>query len=211
VSANSQSITVSIVEDDSEERRLFVAIINREADMRCISEHPCSAHALRHLPLAQPDVALLDIRMPRGSGIECARRLSVLLPKTRVLMLTKYVDDELIYDAFSAGAVGYLQKKDAARELPELIRTTVHDGVLIPPEIGRRILEHFRMSKARAQSEQITLREKEVLELIRQGRTSKQIAERLGCSSATVDRHAQNICAKLRVGGRSAAAHSYFK
>lgn len=206
------SISVSIVEDNSDERALYAAIVNNAPDMRCVSQHPNAPHALREMPQLNPDVVLVDIVMPRCSGVECVRQLKDRLPNSMFVMLTKHADDDYIFNSFRAGAVGYLLKAKTREALPDMIRQVCRDGVVMTPEIARRTLAFFSLqSQSTLSAAKLTPREEEVLRLIAQGLTSKQIADRLGCSPNTIDRHAQNICEKLHVSGRVAAANAYFK
>ncbi len=212
MSASAKKIRVSIIEDDSEERELYAAVVQQNRNMECVSKHPSAAHALHHIPQIRPDVILVDVVMPQCSGIECVRQLKKILPKTQFLMLTKHVDDDFIFESYKAGAVGYLVKAGVADDLPALIRRAQRDGVMIPPEIGRQMLVHFQRIGCSVLPEiRLTLREEEVLRLIMQGHSSKEIADRLGCTANTVDRHAQHICEKLHVSSRFAAANKYFR
>src|ERR1051326_7588627 len=112
------TIRVSIVEDHPEELALYAAIVNCAPDMRCVSQHPDGAHALRHLPAIQPDVVLVDIGLPKISGIECVRQLRTALPHLLPVMLTKHSDDDHIFESLQAGAAGYLLKAKVREALP---------------------------------------------------------------------------------------------
>ncbi len=204
-------IRVSIIEDNPDERSLYASIVDSAADMRCVSQHPNAAHALRELPQVKPHVVLVDIVMPRCSGVECVRQLKTLLPQALLVMLTKHADDDFIFDSVKAGAVGYLLKAKIRDSLPGLIRHVCREEVVMTPEVARRVLAFFFERKtSSANLVKLSPREEEVLHLVAQGRTSKQIAERLGCSPNTIDRHTQHICEKLHVSGRVAAANKYF-
>ncbi|MBI2927687.1 MAG: response regulator transcription factor [Verrucomicrobia bacterium] len=204
-------IKVSLIEDDAGVRERYARLIDAAGDMRCVSQHPNGAHALHHLPAGAPDVVLVDIRMPQLSGIECVRQLKALLPRLLPVMLTQFGDADLIFESLKAGAVGYLLKSDLPDSLPALIRQVHSGGSPMTPEIARRVLGHFHAPPAPLHEEvRITPREEEVLRLVAQGYSSKEIGEKLGCSAVTVDRHVQHICAKLHVSGRVAAASKYF-
>ena len=212
MSAFSKRIRVSIIDDNSEERELYASVVQRNPKMECVSKHPSAAHALHSVAQIRPDVILVDVVMPQCSGIECVRQLKSILPKAQCLMLTKHVDDDFIFDSYEAGAVGYLVKADVADHLPALIRRARRDGVIIPPEIGRRMLAHFQeIARSVPPDVRLTPREEEVLRLVMQGHSSKEIAARLACTPNTVDRHAQHICEKLHVSSRFAAANKYFR
>jgi len=208
---NTEQIRVSIVEDNPEELALYAEIVNTAPGLSCVSRHPDGPHALRHLPEIKPDVVLVDVELPKLSGIECVRRLKLLLPQTLAVMLTKHPNDDYIFESLRAGAVGYLIKAHVRQQLPVLIHQLLREEVVFTPEIARRVLVFFREHQPKLQDiTKLTAREEEVLRLVAQGFSSKEIGERLGCSAITVDRHAQHICEKLHVSGRVAAANRYF-
>ena len=204
-------IRVSIIEDNADERALYAGIVDATSDMRCVSQHPNAAHALRRLREVKPDVVLVDIEMPGCTGVECVRQIRSLLSGTLCIMLTKHEENDYIFDSLKVGAVGYLIKAKVRDALPDLIRQACREEVVMTPEIARRVLAHFRTREpVLAHETRLTPREEEVLRLIAQGFTSKQISTQLGCAPNTVDRHAQHICEKLHVSGRVAAASHYF-
>jgi DNA-binding NarL/FixJ family response regulator len=145
------------------------------------------------------------------SGIECVRQLKSVLPRTPAVMLSMHPSNDCILESLQAGAAGYLIKSRVREELPTLIQRVVREEVLFTREVARRVLAHFRQYEPRLNGAvRLTPREQEVLRLISQGFSSKEISQRLGCAPNTVDRHAQHICGKLHVSGRVAAASSYF-
>ena len=205
-------INVSIVEDESGVREQYAALINLAQGFRCVSEHPNGEHALKHLPAARPEVALVDIKMPKLSGIELVRRLKHTCPKILCLMLTVYGDDELIFDASKAGAVGYLLKRTSGTETLEAIRSACDGGSPMTPEIARRVVLHFReANEINSEFPSLTPRELEVLRLVAKGWTDKEVAGDLGVSHRTIANQMRSVCEKLHVSTRSAATAKYLR
>src|SRR5208337_997155 len=120
-------ISVSIVEDDPRIRESLTILINGAQNIRCVSSHASAEEALAQLPLKRPDAVLMDINLPTMSGIECVRQLKELLPRVQILMLTMYEDDDLVFQALTAGATGYLVKRTSPAELLAAIED-VHSG-----------------------------------------------------------------------------------
>src|ERR1041384_2995214 len=116
------SINVSIVEDDNRIRESLAVLIDGTENIRCVSTHRTGEEAVTQLPGKNPDVVLMDINLPKMSGIECVRKLKALMPKVQVLMLTMYEDDDLVFQSLVAGASGYLVKRTAPAELLEAIK-----------------------------------------------------------------------------------------
>ncbi len=193
-------LRVSIIEDDAPLREILADLIARTPDMLCVSQHPNGEHALQQLPAAAPEVALVDIEMPRLNGIECVRRLRATLPGLLPVMLTKFGDDDQLFEALRAGAVGYLLKRGTADELRDALRLVAAGGSPMTAELTRRVLRHFHRPPPAAPPELATLsvREREIFQHIAQGLTSKEIAALLGISSHTVDHHVRHVCVKLR-------------
>jgi DNA-binding NarL/FixJ family response regulator len=171
---------------------------------------PAAVEAARRL---RPDLVLMDVDMPRGGGgIEATRRIKAELPATRVVMLTVHDDDETLFDAIKAGAQGYLVKSIRAAEMLELLRGMVRGEAPISRAMAGRILEEFRrggrpdISAEPDPAASLTLREQEVLELVSQRYTNKEIAQRLVLSEYTVKNHLSNILSKLHLRSRAEAA-----
>lgn len=158
-----------------------------------------------------PDVVLMDLRMPRCDGVESTRRIARQFPSTRVVVLTTYADDESIFSALEAGAMGYLTKDAGAAEIQEAIRT-VHAGeALLNPAVQRRLIQQLRGDAARPAAPEpdlpdgLTLREAEVLRLIAEGLSNAEIAERLVVADSTVKTHINNIFSKAGLRDRAQA------
>jgi DNA-binding NarL/FixJ family response regulator len=162
--------------------------------------------ALRH----KPDVALLDIHMP-GNGIQAAREISRTLPQTAVVMLTSSAEDEDLFDSLRAGAIGYLQKDTDPAQLPVALRAVMAGEAAIPRSMVVRILEEFRaparprFRRRSAAAAKLTAREWEVMELLTDGRSTEEVAQKLFLSSTTVRVHVSTVLRKLRVKDRESA------
>ena len=206
------SINVSIVEDDNRIRESLAVLIDGTENIRCASTHRTAEDALAQLPLKKPDVVLMDINLPKMSGIECVRRLKVLMPKVQILMLTMYEDDELVFQSLVAGASGYLVKRTAPAELLEAI-SQVHSGASpMSGKIARTVVEYFhKMAGGSPHEEKLSAREEEILHLLAKGYRYKEIADALSISFETVRSHLKNIYDKLHVHSRTEAVVKYLR
>jgi DNA-binding NarL/FixJ family response regulator len=162
---------------------------------------------LKTIPKARPEVVLMDIQLPDATGVECTAKLKELLPALQIVIVTVYEDSERIFQALRAGACGYLLK----RAQPELVIAAVKEahegGVPMTPEIARKVIGQFRQQNtAAAEVEDLTDREREVLEMVMHGLGNKAIADRLGVTIAAVKWHLQHIYSKLHVHSRTEAA-----
>jgi len=162
------------------------------------------------LPEKRPDVVLMDIQLPNQSGIECTAQLKQLLPDVRIIMVTVYGDPDLIFKALRAGACGYLLKRCTPEELITAVREVQQGGAPMSREIARKVIAHFQeLSKppeTASEVENLSPREREILELLIQGFSDKEIADRLGVKHGTVRWHLQHVYEKLRVRSRTEAA-----
>jgi DNA-binding NarL/FixJ family response regulator len=206
------SINVSIVEDDNRIRESLAVLIDGTENIRCASTHRTGEEALTQLPAKNPDVVLMDINLPKMSGIECVRKLKGLMPKVQVLMLTMYEDDDLVFQSLVAGASGYLVKRTAPAELLEAIKQ-VHSGASpMSGKIARTVVEYFhKMTGSGPQAEKLSPREEEILDLLAQGYRYKEIADALSIGFETVRSHLKNIYDKLHVHSRTEAVVKYLK
>jgi len=203
-------ISVAIVEDDPQVRRTLANIIERADDCRCVGEYGSAEDALAGIPQQAPQVVLMDIDLPGMSGVECVRHLSERAPQSQVLMLTVYKDTDSIFDALSAGAVGYLVKPVRAAQLVEAIRDVYGGGAPMTSGIARKVVQLFQKSRPSAQEvDTLSPREQEVLNYLAQGYLYKEIAERTGASYATIRTHIERIYHKLHVRSRGQAVARY--
>jgi DNA-binding NarL/FixJ family response regulator len=199
--------TVAIVEDNKNLREDLADLIASRRGFRCAGAFASAEDALKSLPEKPPDVVVMDINLPKMSGIECTRELKSRLPETEVVMLTMFDDTELIFAALRAGASGYLLKRAAPTDLLAAIEQVRAGGSPMSPEIARQVVQFFQAEKpAPAASEDLSERERELLSLLARGKQYKEIADHLGISTDTVRSHIRRIYRKLHVHSRTEAA-----
>lgn len=195
----SQTIRVMIIDDHQIVRQGLVALINTEPDLLVVAEGSDGQQAVELFRQHQPDVTLMDLRMPVLSGVEATKAIRQQNPHARIIVLTTFDGDEDIYRALQAGAQSYLLKGVSFDELIEAIRT-VHAGQRrIPAAVAERLAE-------RMAGEELTAREVQVLELIVRGKSNKEIGTALSISEATVKSHINSLLSKLGVADRTQAA-----
>ena len=197
-------IKIAIVEDDRTTREGLEMIINLAPGFRCICTCMTAEDALIMLPKHAPDVVLMDIQLPKMSGIECVAELKVLLPTVQVIMVTVYEDPDRIFCALRAGACGYLLKRSTPEQVLTAIRDVQTGGVPMSSEIARKVIAHFQEQEtAAADVEGLSAREREVLDLVVRGLSNKEIVGRLGITIEGVRWHLRNIYEKLHVHSRT--------
>jgi len=200
------AINVCIVEDNQGTRQSLVDLLTGDTGLKCLAAYATGEAALEGIPKEKPDVALLDINLPGISGIECVARLKVKMPGLRVLMLTTYEEDDLIFNSLRAGASGYLLKDASPAELIAAIEQIHAGGAPMSMQIARKVVEHFhRIPKPVSEVERLTKREQELLALLAKGYYYKEIAEQLGITLNTVRTHVHSIYEKLHVQTRTEA------
>jgi DNA-binding NarL/FixJ family response regulator len=193
------SIRVLIVEDHNVVRQGLVALLKVVEGLEVVGEAADGAEAIAQFRKHRPDITLVDLRLPRMSGVDVIQRIRMETPQARFIVLTTYDGDEDIYRALKAGAKAYLLKGMTSEELISTIRT-VHEGRShIPPAIAERLAE-------RMGAEDLTPREFDVLEQIVYGKSNKEIATELAVSEATVKTHINSLLGKLGVADRTQAA-----
>jgi two-component system NarL family response regulator len=194
-----EPIRVLIVEDHNVVRQGLVALLNVVEGLEVVGEAADGAEAIAQYRKSLPDITLVDLRLPRMSGVEVIQRIRMEAPQARLIVLTTYDGDEDIYRALKAGAKAYLLKGMTTQELIATIRE-VHAGKSrIPPAIAERLAE-------RVGTEDLTPRESDVLEQIVHGKSNKEIATELAISEATVKTHINSLLSKLGVTDRTQAA-----
>ncbi len=204
------NITVSIVEDDASARSILTDWIRGTDGFNCAGVHESAEAALTTLPQENPSVVLMDINMPGMSGIECVRRLKPQLMGTQFMMLTVYEDPDHIFKALSSGASGYLLKRTPRAELFAAIKDVYAGGSPMSSNIARKIVQSFqRFNASPAETDNLSPREREVLELLARGYLYKEISDSLHISVPTVNSHIRRIYEKLHVRSRSQAVAKF--
>lgn len=199
-------ISVAIVEDHSGMRRSFAAMLSQAPGLRCVGTYATGEEAVRDMPGAAPDVALVDIRLPGMDGIQCVARLKASISQLQILMLTRFEQSDLIFDSIRAGASGYLLKSAPAAELIEAVKQVHAGGAPMTMQIARKVVEHFhQIPRPSSDVERLSQREQELLELLAKGCFYKEIADRLNISMNTVRTHLRHIYEKLHVQSRTQA------
>ena len=201
---------VSIVDDDEPTRKILIEVIGRVPALHYVSDYGSSSLALSRLPADRPDVVLMDINMPENNGVECVQLLKPQMPDTQFLMLTVYESAEHVFAALTAGATGYLLKSTRREELVAAIEQISVGGSPMTSAIARKVVQSFTRSVAtRTKFDDLTPREKSVLEFLTQGYLYKEIADSLRISVPTVATHIRSIYEKLHVRSRSQAVAKY--
>jgi DNA-binding NarL/FixJ family response regulator len=198
-----------LIADDHEVVRIgLVALLNRQPDFQVVAEASSGEEAVRLARQWRPDVAVLDIRMPGGSGTDACRAIVAELPDTPVVMLTSYADSEALFDAISAGASGYVLKRIGSEELIDAVRTVADGRSMLDPSVTAQVLDRLRsanhMEEANAFSE-LTEQERRVLAHVAQGSSNREIAEAMELAEKTVRNYVSNILAKLSLASRAQA------
>lgn len=202
---------IAIVEDNETMRCTLAQFIEGAPGCACVCVCASAEEALETIPAAKPDVALMDIHLPGQNGIVCTAKLAARMPGLQIIMLTVYKDLQLIFQALKAGACGYLLKRSSREEILDAIAEVRAGGAPMTSEIARLVVRSFKAPAATPTGETETLssREFEILGLIAQGLSNKEIGSRLNISAATVSRHLVHIYAKLHVRCRTEAAAIY--
>jgi DNA-binding NarL/FixJ family response regulator len=209
-SATNGQITICIVEDDKRIRWGLAAILRDEPGFECLGEFASAEEALRHIPKLKPKVVLMDVNLPGMSGIECVRCLAAHDNPPQIIMLTVRQDSEIIFGSLAAGACGYLLKPPTADQLVEAVRDVFSGGAPMTASIARRVAQSFRVQRAKTpETETLTPREVEVLELLAKGLAYKEVAAELNISYSTVQRHIESIYRKLHVHSRTHAVTKF--
>jgi DNA-binding NarL/FixJ family response regulator len=210
-----KEISVCIVDDNRDLRNALEEIIDMAEGYKCLCTIGTAQQAIRELPQIKPDVVLMDINLgSEESGIDCVRILKQQIPATNFMMCTVYEEDEKIFEALSAGASGYILKKTAPSKMLEAIRELYQGGAPMSSQIARKVVAAFQNKPANngqpALLEQLSNREKEILEQLSKGLMYKEIAAELFISPETVRKHVYHIYEKLHVTNRVEAVNKYF-
>jgi DNA-binding NarL/FixJ family response regulator len=195
--------SVVIVEDNKELRKHLVELLDTAPDIQCIGAFATGEEALRQIPMLNPDVVLMDIKLPGMSGIRCVAELKKTLPKLRIIMVTIYEDSERIFKALKAGAMGYLLKSSRSQQILEAVRDACGGGAPLSSHIASKLVEHFHaIGPSTEETKNLSVREEQVLNLLCSGYVYKEIADKLEIKVTTVRYYVQNACLKLHVRTR---------
>jgi len=200
-------IRVFLLDDHEIVRRGLADLISLQSDLEVVGEAGTAAEALIRITAAQPDVAVFDVRLPDGNGVEVCREIRSLFPHIRVLMLTSYADDEALFNAIMAGASGYVLKEIRGTDLISAIRQVAAGNSLLDPSGTERVLERLRNgNKVNDELSGLTEQEKTILMLIGEGMTNRQIGEKMHLAEKTIKNYVSGLLAKLGMERRTQAA-----
>ena len=205
-------IKVVIVEDKTWLRENLEQEINQNPNLRCLKTYPTAELALEDIGNVNPDVVIMDINLPKMDGVECVRRIKALRPELRCLMLTVYEEADRIFNSLLAGASGYLLKRTSSAELLEAIQQVNSGGSPMSSSIARKVVDYFNVLGAqKSETDLLSPREQQVLELLARGAAYKDIADQLSLSIETIRMNVKHIYAKLHVHSRGEAAAKYLR
>ncbi len=199
-------IRVFLVDDHEVVREGLRHLLESEPDMEVVGEAGTAAEAVERIGEIVPKVAVLDVRLPDGSGVEVCREVRSRHLEVACLMLTSFSDDEALFDAIMAGASGYVLKEVRGSDLVNDIRKVAAGHSLIDPFLAERVMERIKGQRQDDRSEHLTPQEQKILDLIAEGMTNRQIAEKMYLSEKTVKNYVSNLLAKLGMSRRTEAA-----
>jgi DNA-binding NarL/FixJ family response regulator len=195
-------LRILLADDHKLVRAGLRVLLERIPDVEVVAETADGQDAVRQIAELRPDVALVDVSMPGLNGIETAARVAREHPKTRVLIVSMHLDEEYVHRALSAGATGYLLKTSDLEELELAVRAVARGETWLSPDVSSRVARSVgKGEKAVSPYELLTQRQREVLQLIAEGRSTKQIAQRLGISVKTVETHRSELMERLGIHG----------
>jgi len=206
--ATRQPIRILICDDHEVVREGLRTLLAGRSDMRVVAEAGTVADAVEAAARETPDIVIMDVRLPDGSGVEACRSIREILPATRVIMLTSYPDDEALYASIIAGASGYLLKQTRAKALIEAVETVSKGRALLDPDVTARVLDRVRRGRGDEDPAiaSLTDQERRVLEQLATGKTNREIGEALFLSEKTVKNYVSRILEKLGLHRRAEAA-----
>jgi two-component system response regulator DevR len=200
-------IRVFLLDDHELVRRGIRVLLEQEPDVEVIGEADTAQDATARIPALRPDVAILDARLPDGNGIDVCRDIRSVDPSIRALILTSYDDDEALFAAIMAGAAGYLLKQVRGTDLVNAVRLVAAGQSLLDPAVTQRVIERIRQGPQEPDElKSLTDQERRILELVAEGLTNRQIAERMYLAEKTVKNYVSSILAKLGLERRTQAA-----
>jgi two-component system response regulator DevR len=198
-----------IVDDHEVVRQGLVALLDRREGFQVVAEAGTVAEAIEQAKRFEPDIVVMDVRLPDGSGIEACREIRAERPATRVVMLTSFPDEEAVLSAIVAGASGYLLKQIRARDLVTALETVARGESLLDPAVTEKVLERIRRIATGTYTDELaglTSQEQKILKLVAEGQTNKEIAAEVFLSDKTVKNYVSSILSKLNLERRAQAA-----
>jgi two-component system response regulator DevR len=204
---SAEPIRVYLLDDHEIVRRGIRELLEAEGDIVVVGESGLAQEATRRIPALRPDVAILDGRLPDGSGIDVCRDVRSLDPSIKALILTSYDDDDALFAAIMAGAAGYILKQVRGNDFVDTVRRVAAGQSTLDPSVTAQVLERVRTGPPRDKElEALTAQEQKILELIGEGMTNRQIAERMFLAEKTVKNYVSSMLAKLGLTSRTQAA-----
>lgn len=201
------TIKVFLLDDHEIVRRGLREVLDAAGDLTVVGEAGTAEEAVRRIPATKPDVAVLDVRLPDGDGVQVCRDIRSKMPEVQCLMLTSYADDEALFDAIMAGASGYVLKQIRGTELVDAIRKVAAGQSLLDPSLTARVLDRLRTGTAEdSRLEGLTDQERRILDLLAEGLTNREIADRMFLAEKTVKNYVSNLLAKMGMARRTEAA-----
>ncbi len=203
------STRIMIVDDHDVVREGLLALLKRREGFEIVGEASTVAEAIAEAARTAPDVIVMDVRLPDGSGIEACRSIREARPETKVLMLTSYADEQAVFASILAGASGYVLKQTRGRDLGDAIASVARGDSLLDAAVTQKVLERVRSAEQRKSNDPLNAlneQEQKILHLIAEGKTNKQIADEVFLSDKTVKNYVSNILRKLNLTRRSEAA-----
>jgi two-component system, NarL family, response regulator DevR len=204
-----ETLKVMLVDDHEIVRQGLRALLEAEDDIEVVTEADSGPSAVSLASAHQPDVVVMDVRMPGGSGVEACRAIRDERPDAQVIMLTSFSDDEALFNSIMAGAAGFVLKQIRGRDLVDAIRTVASGKSLLDPDVTKRVLERLRKAKFDEKDPKLarlTPQEERILDMVGEGLTNREIAERIHLSDKTVKNYVSTILQKLEVARRAEAA-----
>jgi DNA-binding NarL/FixJ family response regulator len=201
------TVRIFLLDDHEVVRRGVRELLEVEDDLEVVGEAGTAEEALARIPSALPDVAIIDMRLPDGNGVEVCREVRSRNPEIQCVVLTSFADDEALFDSIMAGAAGYLLKQIKGTDLVDAVRRVAAGQSLLDPSVTARVLERLRTGPAEDERlARLTEQERKILDLIAEGLTNRQIGERMFLAEKTVKNYVSNLLAKLGMERRTEAA-----
>jgi two-component system response regulator DevR len=201
-----ETVRVALVDDHEVVRMGLAGLLDGQPGFSLVGQAGTIAEALQLMKSTTVDVLLLDVRLPGGSGVDVCRTWKEAQPETRVIMLTSFGDDELLFNSLAAGASGYLLKSTRGPQLIEAIRTVADGGSILDPSLTDKVLQRATHSAPADPIDTLTAQERRILSLIADGLTNREIGAQVFLSEKTVKHYVSNILAKLGLARRAEAA-----